>query len=164
MFHFGTYRNETYEDVTEETPDYYFWGSQERKPSKCVQHHLEWVTEHCVVDPVRSTLHTTEGQKFKKSFRQDGWKQAATCVRQPLIEFTARTAVSTFMSGASRSGHSSKTKLGAICSGVAQRGSTFHMVVNVSQGRSKRINPQFPSSVASVLAAASRRRVESSPD
>ena len=34
MFQFGKYRNERYEDVTEETPDYNFWGSQERKPSK----------------------------------------------------------------------------------------------------------------------------------
>ena len=38
MFQFGKYRNERYEDVTEETPDYHFWGSQERKaeqvPSK----------------------------------------------------------------------------------------------------------------------------------
>ena len=56
MFQFGKYRNERYEDVTEGTPDYYFWGSQERKPSKYLQHYLEWVTEHYVVDPVRSTL------------------------------------------------------------------------------------------------------------
>ena len=56
VFQFGKYRNERYEDVTEETPDYYFWGSQERKPSKYLQHYLEWVTEHYVVDPVRSTL------------------------------------------------------------------------------------------------------------
>ena len=50
VFHFGKYRNERYEDVTEESPDYYFWGSQERKPSKYFQHYLEWVTEHCVVE------------------------------------------------------------------------------------------------------------------
>ena len=56
LFQFGKYRNERYEDVTEETPDYYFWGSQEREPSKYLQHYLEWVTEHYVVDPVRSTL------------------------------------------------------------------------------------------------------------
>ena len=31
VFQFGKYRNERYEDVTEETPDYSFWGSQERK-------------------------------------------------------------------------------------------------------------------------------------
>ena len=86
VFQFGKYRNERYEDVTEETPDYYFWGSQERKPSKYLQHYLEWVTEHCVVDPVRSTLTSkatgrileakpspTKGQKqtesqLKKSF------------------------------------------------------------------------------------------------
>ena len=34
VFQFGKFRNERYEDVTEETPDYYFWCSQERKPSK----------------------------------------------------------------------------------------------------------------------------------
>ena len=34
VFQFGKYRNERYEDVTEETPDFYFRGSQERKPSK----------------------------------------------------------------------------------------------------------------------------------
>ena len=56
-------------------------------------------------------------------------------VRQPLIEFTGRTAVSTSMSVPSRSGDSSRTKLGAICSGVAQKGSTFHVVVNESQGQ-----------------------------
>ena len=38
VFHFGKYWNERYEDVTEETADYYFWGSQERKPSKYLQH------------------------------------------------------------------------------------------------------------------------------
>ena len=27
VFQFGKCRNERYEDVTEETPDYYFWGS-----------------------------------------------------------------------------------------------------------------------------------------
>ena len=98
VFQFGKYRNERYEDVTEETPDYYFWGSQERKPSKYLQHYLEWVTEHYVVDPVRSTLTSkatrrilaakpspTKGQKqtesqLKKSLRQEGWKQAAKCV------------------------------------------------------------------------------------
>ena len=37
------------------------------------------------------------------------------------------------MSVPSRSGDSNRTKLGAICSEVAQRGSTFHVVVNVSQ-------------------------------
>ena len=57
----------------------------------------------------------------------------ARAVRRPLIEFTARTAVSTFMSVPSRSGDSSRTKHGAICSGVAQRGSTFHVVVNESR-------------------------------
>ena len=95
VFQFGKYRNERYEDVTEETPDYYFWGSQERKPSKYLQHYLEWVTEHYVVDPVRSTLTSkatgriletkplpTKGQKqtesqLKKSLRHEGWKQAA---------------------------------------------------------------------------------------
>ena len=98
VFQFGKYRNERYEDVTEETPDYYFWGSQERKPSKYLQHYLEWVTEHYVVDPVRSTLTSkatgrileakpspTKGQKqtesqLKKSLRQEGWKQTAKCV------------------------------------------------------------------------------------
>ena len=34
VFQFGKYRNERYEDVTEETPDYNFWGSQERKPKQ----------------------------------------------------------------------------------------------------------------------------------
>ena len=75
----------------------YFLGSQERKPSKYLQHFLEWVTEHYVVDPVRSTLtskatgrleakpSTTKGQKqteshFKKSLRQEGWKQTTKCV------------------------------------------------------------------------------------
>ena len=80
------------------TPDYYFWGSQERKPSKYLQHYLEWVTGHYVVDPVRSTLTSkatgrileakpspTKGQKqtesqFKKSLRQEGWKQTTKCV------------------------------------------------------------------------------------
>ena len=46
VFQFGKYGNERYEDVTEETPDYYFWCSQERKQSKYLQHYLEWVTEH----------------------------------------------------------------------------------------------------------------------
>ena len=98
VFQFGKYRNERYEDVTEESPDYYFWGSQERKPSKYLQHYLDWVTEHYVVDPVRSTLtskatgrileakpSTTKGQKqtesqLKKSLRQEGWKQTTKCV------------------------------------------------------------------------------------
>ena len=40
VFQFGKYRNERYEDVTEESPDYYFWSSQERKPSKYLQHYL----------------------------------------------------------------------------------------------------------------------------
>ena len=98
VFQFGKYWNERYEDVTEETPDYYFWGSLERKPSKYLQHFLEWVTEHYVVDPVRSALTSkatgrilevkpspTKGQKqtesqLKKSLRQEGWKQAAKCV------------------------------------------------------------------------------------
>ena len=98
VFQFGKYRNESYEDVTEETPDYYFWGSQGRKHSKYLQHYLEWVTEHYDVDPVRSTLTSkatgrileakpspTKGQKqtesqLKKSLRQEGWKQAAKCV------------------------------------------------------------------------------------
>ena len=84
--------------MTEETPDYYLWGSQQRKPSKYLQHYLEWVTEHYVVDPLRSTLTSkatgrileakpspTKGQKqtvsqLKKSLRQEGWKQAAKCV------------------------------------------------------------------------------------
>ena len=56
VFQFGKYRNERYEDVTEESPDYYFWGSQKRKPSKYLQLYLEWVIEHYVVDPVRSTV------------------------------------------------------------------------------------------------------------
>ena len=98
VFQFGKYRNERYEDVTEETPDYYFWGSQERKLSKYLQHYQECVTEHYAVDPVRSTLTSkatgrileakpspTKGQKqtesqLKKSLRQEGWKQAAKCV------------------------------------------------------------------------------------
>ena len=96
VFRSGEYRNERYEDVTEETPDYYFWGSQERKPSKYLQHYMAWVTEHYVVDPVRSTLTSkatgrileakpTKGQKqtesqLKKSLRQEGWKQTAKCV------------------------------------------------------------------------------------
>ena len=98
VFQFGKYRNERCEDVTEETPDYYFWCSQERKRSKYLQHYLDWVTEHYDVDPVRSTLTSkatgrileakpspTKGQKqtesqLKKSLRQEGWKQAAKCV------------------------------------------------------------------------------------
>ena len=99
VFRFGKYRNERYEDVTEESPDYYFWSSQERKPSKYLQHYLDWVTEHYVVDPVRSTLtskvtgrileakpSTTKGQKQTesqlKSLRQEGWKQTTNCVTQ----------------------------------------------------------------------------------
>ena len=99
VFQFGKYRNERYEDVTEESPDYYFWSSQERKPSKYLQHYLDWVTEHYVVDPVRSTLtskvtgrileakpSTTKGQKQTesqlKSLRQEGWKQTTKCVTQ----------------------------------------------------------------------------------
>ena len=58
-------------------------------------------------------------------------------VRQPLIEFTARTTVSTSMSVPSPSGDNSRTKLWTICSVVAQRGSTFHVVVNVSQTRAE---------------------------
>ena len=98
VFQFGKYRNESYEDVTEETPDYYFWGSHERKQSKYLQHYWEWVTEHYDVDPVRCTLTSkatgrileakpspTKGQKqaesqLKKSLRQEGWKRAAKCV------------------------------------------------------------------------------------
>ena len=98
VFQFGKIRNERCEDVTEESPDYYFRGSQERKPSKYLQHYLEWVTEHHVVDPARSTLtskatgrilesetFTTKGQKqtesqFKKSLRQEAWKQTTKCV------------------------------------------------------------------------------------
>ena len=98
VFQFGKYWNVRHEDVTEETPDYYFWVSQERKPSKYLQHYLEWVAGHYVVDPVRSTLTSkatgrileakpspTKGQKqtesqLKKSLRQEGWKQAAKCV------------------------------------------------------------------------------------
>ena len=34
VFQFGKCRIERYEDVTEETPDCYLWGSQEWKPSK----------------------------------------------------------------------------------------------------------------------------------
>ena len=97
VFQFGKYRNESYEDVTEETPNYYFWGLQERKSSKYLQHYLGWVTEHYVVDSVRSTLTSkatgqileakptpTKGRKqtesqLKKSLRQDGWKQTAKC-------------------------------------------------------------------------------------
>ena len=41
------------------------------------------------------------------------------------------TAASTSMSVPSRSGDRNRTKLGAICSEVAQRGSTHHVVVNV---------------------------------
>ena len=98
VFEFGKFRNESYEDVTEEKPDYYFWVSHERKQNKYLQHYLEWVTEHYDVDPVRSTLTSeatgrileakpspTQGQKqpewqLKKSLRQEGWKQAAKCV------------------------------------------------------------------------------------
>ena len=98
VFQFGKYRNESYEDVTEETPDYYFWGLQERKPSKYLQHYLGWVTEHYDVDSVRSTLTSkatgrileakptpTKGRKqtesqLNKSLRQEGWKQTAKCV------------------------------------------------------------------------------------
>ena len=80
VFQFGKYRNERYEDVTEETPDYYFWGSQERKPSKYFQHYLEWVTEHYVVDPVRSTLTSKENGRIleAKASPTKGQKQTGT--------------------------------------------------------------------------------------
>ena len=77
VFQFGKYRNERYEDVTEESPDFYFWGLLERKPSKYLQHHLEWVTEHYVVDSVRSTLTSKTTGRISRSLcaRKGGNKQ-----------------------------------------------------------------------------------------
>ena len=83
VFRFGKYRNERYEDVTEKTPDYYFWGSQERMPSKYLQHYLEWVTEHYDVNLVRSTLTSKatgrilEAKRSSRSLcaRKDGNRQ-----------------------------------------------------------------------------------------
>ena len=91
VFQFGKYRNERYDDVTGETPDYYVWSSQERKPSKYLQHYLEWVTGHYVVESkatgriLEAKPSPTKGQKqtesqFKKSLRQEGWKQTTKCV------------------------------------------------------------------------------------
>ena len=100
MFQFGKYRNEAYEGSTEDSPDYYFWGAQEWRPSKVPPTLLGLVTEHCAVDPQRSTLmskvpglilestpvppinqNQTKSQ-FKHALRQDGWKHAERCVSQ----------------------------------------------------------------------------------
>ena len=55
MFHFGTCRSDAHEDVTEESPDSYFWGSHKRKLGQYHQEYLYWVTERFEVDP-RSTF------------------------------------------------------------------------------------------------------------
>ena len=82
VFRLGKYWNERYEDVTEETPDCCFWGSQERKPSKYLQHYLEWVTEHHDADLVRSTLTSmATGQTLEaKPSPTKGQKQTGTRV------------------------------------------------------------------------------------
>ena len=64
-------------------------------------------------------------------------------VRRLLIEFTARTVVSASMSVPSRSGDN-KTKLEAICSEVAQRGSTFHVGERVTRSEVSELIHSFP--------------------
>lgn len=39
VFKFGKYQGESYEEVTMESLDHFFWGIAERKPSKCLEHY-----------------------------------------------------------------------------------------------------------------------------
>ena len=83
VFQFGKYRNERYEDVTEESPDFYFWGllgtETEQVPStppgmgdRTLCRGFSAFYPHVQDD--RTDL--------KKSLRQEGWKQAAKCVHR----------------------------------------------------------------------------------
>ena len=86
-------------------------------------------------------------------------------VRQPLIEFTARTAVSTSMSVRSRSGDSNRTKLKAICSEVAQRGSTFDVVgERVTRAEVSELIHSFPQALRLFLRQRSDEEFDFQPD
>ena len=37
-------------DMTEDTPDFFFWFPKERKPSKNLQHYSDWVLGHHTMD------------------------------------------------------------------------------------------------------------------
>ena len=91
MFQFGKYRNESYEDVTEESRDDNFWGSQERMSSKYLQHNLVWVppqhsTLMCKVSgliPEATSLPSRSQNQTGRSSKlctKKGWKQSEKCV------------------------------------------------------------------------------------